>query len=381
MDWTSYPVKSVLLDFTVTALNAGATITSPYSGSSSVNGQYGVTANSITSFTVPSGSVYDVTDVFIIPPQTSSGTYPDVQIVPVIDGTPLNNLAIIDGSMPGNMFPPDDLLEGTSRHIKIGYSVREALWKRSKNLPLLITGWKAKANLAVTVTSAAGWSSPLVPLRIVMVGDIYKAADVEDLRKYGYDGLVQLNVPPTQGLTAVHAMPGPLSLDTWTALPGGTGQVGVTVNRKLAYATNLVGSNPGSILPLSNLNTIGGNTGYVGSYQDLGFDTTDGKSAFLLQEFGVNLASGISAYVGWKVGSTVVPQDTQNGTPISSGRNRFRYGADGDTGKFRSLSPSRELLKLLVYKTAAAPVVSSSAGLTAGQVTAAIGGVLLQKLA
>jgi len=44
MDWTSYPVKSVLLDFTVTALNQGATITSPLSGSSSVNGQYGVTA-------------------------------------------------------------------------------------------------------------------------------------------------------------------------------------------------------------------------------------------------------------------------------------------------------------------------------------------------
>lgn len=393
---TQFAVKSVVLDVTVEGLDAGQTLTSPQSGSSTsgTNGSIKVTTNSIDSTSLSAGYAWDLTDLYVVSPQASDGTFPDVQFTIINNTTNLSDTLYLDGSNKGNIFPRADYTKGL-QHIVLGFPLRELLIKGAarggvSNLPLKATGIKvASGGLAVEVTSTAGWSSPNVPMRIIGVADVLQDADLAALDGLGYNGAIDIKVPGFPEFQTVHTINGPIS-QNWNALPGGNHQGSVKVSRRINFAYNNAAVSATGVYIFSGLNGLRGASGNIASTKnDLGDYFVGSGSAFLWQEFGVNLyATGTEARVAMQVNQMNVPQDTQHGTPISTGWNKFAYAAIATNGQgsassdeYLRVPPVTRLGQFLAFQNGVAPVIYSGNGssISANDVSVVKGGVLINQ--
>ncbi len=393
--WTDYTSRSVLLDVTATVMAAGGSIQSPTSGSSTISGNtIEVTPNSVLSTAVPQGYAWDALLVEITSPVQSAGVYPDC-IVEIYNGTTLlSDFLYIDGSFGGNMFPRAKLTRG-QRQIALGFSTKDLLamafaGRSIKNLPLKITGLKVTSGLTIRVTSVAGWTSAaLVPLRVKIYGDVLTASDIDLLATAPYNGEIKQSVPGAPDFSAFHSLGGPLSLKTWGALPGGNAQNGgIKVNRRMTFAYNASPTVGGAQFIFSQNNAIQGANANVATPQnDLGDAFKGTGNFFAWDELGVNLyAAATVANFGLKVDGTVVPQDTSNGTPISSGYDNFAFGAVALNGQGPSTSSdydgipaASQLGKFASHDNGVVPFIVTTAAIAANEIEVVKGGVLVSQ--
>lgn len=394
-DWTQFSSRPILADFTVDGLDANGSITSGTSGTvtKGTNGSISVTPGSVNSTAVPTGYAWDALEMEIISPQASDGTSPDATVTILNGTTNLQETLYIDGSNKGNMFPYPTYTKGLQRLV-FGFSARDLLTKAINrggvsNLPLKMTGLKVTESLRVTVASTAGWSSPKVPMRIIIRGDILSDATLRELDRAPYDGTIDLSIPGFPRYQNVHVVNGPIS-QNWSALPGGVHQGSVKVNRRITFAYNNAQVPANGQLILSQLNALRGNdANVVASENDLGDYFKNTNNAFLWQEFGVNLyAAGAVANIAMVVDGTNVPQDTVNGTYASFGHNDFAYGAIATNGQgpntsseYLRVGPATRLGQFLAFQNGVVPAIASgnSTAITANQVSVVKGGVLISQ--
>lgn len=385
----TYQGKRILFDVTVTQVKPGATLTTVVTGSSKndPSGASNVTqigsAQGLAS-TALSGLYGDLTDIVVVPAVDSAGTYPDVALWPVVDGTDYGDRIMIDGSLPGNMFPnPANAIGRVVR--RLGLPVRQIFGQ--SGWALRATGLKAARNYQFRVYSAAGWGNngtAVTPLRIIGYGDKLNAEALDVLASKmdsnGYRGHVQNSDPGYNALDAVHSINGGLSAKTWTALPGGPTQQGVKINRFFRYAYNAADTPSQGLYVLSNDNAVQGQQGNVmDSNHDLGFDFENNRDYLMLLEFGAR-AGTHQAFVGFRVDDTILPDD--QGFIVSEGVNPFAYGnvqpQRPGTNEFYALSnapwpmvANRNKLSFFI--------AADGTAVAAGDASVAVGGVLVQQ--
>ncbi len=375
-DWTRFRTLTTLLDVTCSQINAGATVQSPESGSTSVNtSNIQITPNTISSTHLPNGYVADARIIEIISPVDNSAAttqFPDVEISIVNGSNNLNNFIVIDGSFLANMFARRKNTHG-SRQIILGFPVRDLLLQNLKhpgtvrNMPLQMTGIKVTDGLYVQVKSISGWGNNgnvVAPLRIVVKGEKYQADDLTGLG-IGYDGSIAVSYPGVQEFFSSHILSGTLGITSWGSLPGGDNQVGnVKVRRRISYAYNQQATGTSSPYVFSRLGVVGGNqANIVDTQHDLGDDFSQSNDMFLWQQLGVRIPSG-QAYVGFKVGNEIVPQDSPQGAPISYRFNDFQYGVadpqNANSGVYYALAEADTLAQMMVYKNSVSPFIATT---------------------
>lgn len=389
MAWTQYKSKSVLLDVTVNKINAGATITTPTSSTSSVGGAYGVTVNSILTSALARGYVADALEIDIISPVDSTGGYPDVQIVPINGSKNLQDIMVFDGSVDGNMMPRAKNSAGVKKVI-LGYSTRNELLKsggNGKNIAQRITGIKVTNSLSLAVTSQAGWGNSgtaTTPLRVIVRGELLDSTDLQEFQNL-YRGQVAFKRMGVPAFFADHTISGPITTKTWGELPGGNSQKGVKINRRFAYAYNSQTASVSVQYPFSEQSAFGGNTAFINNQiNDLGMDFKASNNAFLYTHLGLRIPSGSSGYFGFKVDGTVVPQDNMAGTPVFAGTNEFEYGSvapqRSESGLYYQMPTVDNLADMLVYQNSVVPIFTpTGSAISANDMSVAIGGVLIQE--
>lgn len=388
--WTAYRSRPVLLDVTVPAMAPNGNIQSPSAGSYSKGGStIQVTTNSINSLNVVTGNLYDATELEIISPVDANGTFPDVEITFTVDNTDLKGTLVIDGSADTNMFPVKKNMVG-QRYIKLGMSLRDLLSKGQivPNLPVLATGLKVKNSITVTVSSVAGWGqtgTALTPMRIVLRGDILTAGDIDQ-----YTGLY--NASSSVSLQTLGSHPFfipnlqvPSLSSAWQTLPGGGKQTNTKINRRFTYSSNQAQITTANNFVFSQLPSVQGSQGNVlDSQHDLGDDFTQNANAFLYKEFGLRLAAGVQGYLGFRIDGTIVPQETPQGTPVSTGWNDFQYGSvqplRTESNLYYPIPDSKNFVDLLVYGQAVAPFFrAAGSDIAIGDVTIVKGGVQIEQ--
>lgn len=406
--WEFYETESTLLDVTVSKLAPGVTVTSPETGtytSEDGNTVAEVTQYSITANSVASSHVYDLTDLHIIPPIDADGKMPDCRITLEVDGKPMNDVYLFDGSASANMLPPDNETVAL-RHVSLGDSYYQTMIKIAKgaviaNVPLRITGIKAVDSINVIVTSQAGWGqsgAAVTPLRVVGYGDDLTSAVLKSvegvwtstMRNGHRVNSVQLNVPPFPTYSLDYVGDGmPITLSNFNTLSGGNNQAGQKIYRFARYAYNASATvTSANFYPFTRKNELQGGPNQISNpYHDLGFDFRKTSDMLWVTELGYRFhesAAGISAYAAWYLDGDIAPRNTQNGTPISYNRNRLHYGSVQPlrpaSNEYIALPEARKLMKVMLYKNTGVPVVSTmgSQSIPANGMSVALMGVKVQ---
>lgn len=393
--WTAQPSTVTLLDATVTKLGPGVTLTVPVTGSvATSNSAAGVTAGTIESSALSRNYVAEALYLEIISPVDSSGTYPDATISFLNGTTDLKKLAVFDASYTGNMMPRMTLTEGR-RQIFLGISTRDALRAVANgemspaNLALKTTGWKITNSLSLKVESNAGWAqtaAAVVPLRVIVKGQMLTEADLVGLQAaWAAARNININKAPGIRYSAVHS--GVPTASGWASMPGGNAQTGaIQVNRRINFAYNASATSTSQNYYFTQSNSLGGSLSQVATPEnDLGDDFVTNHNVFILEELGLRIPSDTQVYFGFKIGGQIIPQDTPQGTPISTNTNDLQYGNAQpqltSSGRFYALPSAKRLLDLVVYQQQAVPFVST-VGLTsiaANGVSVAKGGVLIEQ--
>jgi hypothetical protein len=398
-DISNYISEITLLDVTVSELAAGVAITSPTSGSVTVNGcTIGITPiASMQSTALSNTQRGDYLHVYCLSPVTSPGVYPDFRFWFNVDKQSMQKYLELDGSYQSNMAPwpwhvkggPVDRDGKYVGGFTLGKSTRSVLGgaasgKPTKNQPMEITGYKAQNQFQVTVVSNAGFTAPEVPARIIVTGELltqemiaYIAAGwVPSVYKQTIERVIDGKSP----LTFTHK--GVVSFAGWTTLPGGIKQSGPVVNRLGRFSVNAVATGSQKAFVLTQNNQLNGNQANVtDEYHDLGFDTfTNVGEAFDLKGFGCRPGTN-QAYLGWAVGGDFVPNDT--GFDCSPDVNRFNFGDQApqaaDDGE--SLIVPRYPGEFLVYGEQAVPFIQAAGtAIAANASEVAIDGVYCEKV-
>lgn len=390
--WQDYKTRPKLLDVTVTGLSANTSdFACPLSGSSSSGGNAAkVTIPGFDSL-VPDGQAYDALLVVVTPAIQSQSSLPDARIW--FDNGTASQKAnqLFDVSYQANMLPPLSTIalnpEVIEQPLLLGLSTRDLLRKASvsrvSNLPLKITGYKATSSLTLHVASTAGWSDPLVPLRVRVFGDVLTAKDIADMARLPYDGSIALNLPPAAPFSARHAWINRELLSGWANGPGGPSQGDVRVNRRIRYAYNAQAAT--GLYVLSQKNGVRGQSTNIASPEhDLGEVLGNSRSAVLYDRIGCNLYSaGSQAYVSWQIDGTTVPQETPQGIFVTANENRLSYGAEtttgGDGSGFKTLGSAENLARILLHRNAAALAFQPVSGtLVANGISMAAAGVAVE---
>ncbi len=326
----AYPMKQVLADVLITSLTAGATHTTPISGSSSTSDTSGTSqitkigSQNVINSTALSGLFGDATDLILVPPIASDNTFPDVLVWPYLDGIDLGDRMTIDASANGNMFPNIANTVG-QRHVSFGMMYREAVRKGVRNLPMVATGLKYSRQLQWRVTSVAGWATTDQPLRIIALGDLLDAQALTTVAAAGYNGSFSDSVPGFPAFAGNHQLPGgQLTAGTWTALSGGNAQGATKIHRFFRTSSNAVATSGSGIFVMSNQTAVQGASGNVASdVQDLGFDYVDGTKYLRFLEAGIRPGAN-NALWGLKVNDTILPAG--QGIVATAGVNLWPYG-------------------------------------------------------
>lgn len=407
-NWTAYKSRPKLLDVTISGIAAGTTdVAIPVDGNLNSGGNVSVGTNPNITSIVRQGQVADAFLVTVTPVIQSATSFPDCEIWFDNGTSSQRGYQVFDVGYPVDMLPDLDVLEPNPELVQlillIGRPTRDVLREHAAslaagrggvpNLPTAITGWKVTDRLVLHVASSAGWSNPIVPMRVEVYADIYTQQDLAEFAGIPYDGAISWEIPPTAPFgPVVHVWPGYGTIDGWAAGPGGPGQSGsVKVNRRIAYAYNAQSAS--GLYVLSQQNGVNGKTGNVSSadttrgqnqYHDLGEVLTNSKNAVFIDRVGFNLYNpGDQAYVSWQVDGQTVPQETQNGIFVSSQRNRLAYGHDSTCGssgsRYQTLGPADRLARVLMYRNAVAPAFQPVSGtIAAGNASFAYAGVKVE---
>lgn len=399
-----YAGKTILMDVTYDTMGANVPLTSPLSGSTTQGSSTArVTPNSIDSCTLDTGYAADGYILEITPPLVNTNgvlSYPDVQISFVVDGKPMSNYQVIDGSYMGNMFPrPVKTYGGFAAQRTLGIStkgVADKIIKRKslqRNIPMKLTGLKANQSYAINVTSQAGWGATgtvITPLRVKLIGDLWGP---NEFALYG-GALSALNAPNNiqvakDGLNAfaeTYSFPYGLDTKNFVKLPGGRDQGTMKINKVIKYASNAQEIGVSGNYAFTNIQSLKGNpTNIANTDQDLGDNFIDSNSFFDYEYLGVRMAQGVFGSWGFLVNGTVVPLTTQNGFPVSYGDNDSQYGQVqpqlSQSDIFFPLPDVKNLVDMSVYKAGVTPFfsgVGNTSAIAAGNVTIMKGGVLVE---
>lgn len=405
-EWTAYKNRPKLLDVVVSGLAANTTGLNCSNGNVTSGASIVKLTNPNITGIVPSGRVWDALLVVATPVIGAALALPDCSIWFTNGSATQQAYQVFDVSYQANMIPTFPRMafnpEVPQAALLLGRSSRDVLRENSArmnagggaipNLPSLITGYKVGDSLTLYVASKAGWTNPIVPLRVRVYGDVLSSSDLAELADLPYPGDVTWDVPPTERFQAEHSWPNRGTVDGWTSGPGGPAQSGsLRLNRRIVYGYNAKLATGLYVMSAKNGvtgavgNSSSGDTSESTTYYDLGeVYTASSKSAVFIDRFGCNLyAGGTDAYVAWQVNGQPVPQETTQGMYITSTQNRLAYGAASTAGtggtKFLTLPNVDNVARVLMYKNAVAPIfqpgpLDGSAGLAAGDVSVAYAG-------
>lgn len=411
----SYIVERALLDITVSAMAAGATIESPVTGTRTVGlSTLAVTGSTITATSLQRSQVADALHVYVIPPVAADGTFPDAEIWFVADGVDLRNYLILDCHIDALMAPwphnvaggPVDGL-GKPLAFTLGRSKRSVLWdakngKPTANMALVCTGIPYVNQLTVMVRSIAGWvAGALTNMRIIVTGEVLTA---DHLRAFSdaYNGQVYLQhlqraMDGKSPLSFFHDIGGPVSFDTWAAMSGGPKQKGRQVHRYAKWSTNVVATPASAFYPTTNQSDLRGGSTNAGpaaanadSDHDLGINGQKTGDALWVERFGVRVNPAAAtapnwAYAGWQIEGDVIPSENGNVGLVARTRvNPFQYGSvqptRGDSNLY-TLVP-RYPGELLIHGEGAVPgIAANGTAVAAGVAKIAVVGTYVKSSA
>lgn len=400
-EWDS---EHLILGVAVTALSPGAThrtaITGQLQDPRGTSEILQIGSVRVQTTAAMSGLYADVWGIEILSPIVEvPGTpptrvYPDVAVVPVVDGVALGHVMRIDASAPRNMLPArEDTYDRTQ--VLIGVPIRKAIRSAMDSIPLKATGLKVTQHLRFDIYSAQGWpgtGNTLVrPLVILVYGDLFTADEVSSLARLGYNGQFASHVPGFPDFRGVHTLKGgPLSPKNWDSLPGGVNQGETKIWRFFRYAYNRVATGASNRFILSRDTSLGGSETYVDTDEDLGFDFTRGAQADdYLRITHIGVVEGANqAFWGVRINDAILPTGvggTSEGLPVfrawNRSFNRWRYGAEDrsspDTSKYYSLPKAP--FDLAIYRNKVAFFITpNGTAIAANDASIAVAGVYVQ---
>lgn len=372
-----------------------------------------MTPNTITGGTAE-GYAREITSMEIYPPVDSQGRYEDLREVwLIIDDKDARHYVNVPGWGWTLMNPPrQQIWGGESFQLTFGEPFAQVVQSGGPDMPLRATALKYAKNISVAVSSVYGVTGRW---RIRLKGFQYSAAA---LAHYGPMWKGTVNTQTTRriltgkpALTFSFPFPGPITLETWTALPGGLAQGGTKIMPYWHFAFNAKATQPQTPFSLSNFPEVSGGDGYVESaFQELSFRFAANLNAFILKGYGVrpvpippgtpvaglgypessgnpiadiNANGANLARVGWLVNSTLIPEETGGqGEFISAGVDDLAWG---DLRPFINLPYVFRRLpryhgKLLIYKDNAVPVIGANGSpIPAYGTVTAINGTLVER--
>lgn len=400
-----FDTERTLMDVTFGALNPMETRT------------FESTTKQMSTGTVTSGAAQgyamEITSVEIIPPQeppgsTNAGAYDDLREVwLILDDKPIQHYINLPGS--GEMLMTalrSQIWGGRQFQVIFGEPFHKVV-ASGDNMPIRNTTLKYNNTLALAVHTIYGVTGTW---RIIVKGYRYTAAMLNHLAP-GWKGQVDVQttrraVTNKPALTFTFPMPGPISIETWPAMPGGTLQGGTKVNPYWRFAFNAQSTQPQTPYVLSNFNTLSGASGNVEDpYQDLGFEFAQNLNAFILKGFGVRGVKAppgtpptTSQYaypsypgtpgenlsrVGWWVNGDLVPEVTGNqGKFVTEGVDDLTFGSVRPQVALDNLwfPVARYLGKLLIYQDNAVPFIGANGSpIPPFSVVAGYNGVLVER--
>lgn len=387
-----------LVDITVSAISPGATHRTATTGQlADARGTSEITqigSVRVLSSLALAGLYGDLTRLMFVPPVVQDGggniVYPDVFVVPVVDGVPLGFVLRWDASAPRNMLPNPAVTVG-GWQVLLGIPFRKAMRERMNNLPLKATGLKATVNYRFDVFSERGFPNAgdtlITPLRIIGYGDLLTDDELAELAALGYDGTFVDQVPGFPEFRGTHRLKGgPLSGRTWSSLPGGTNQAETKIYRFFRQGINRVATGTSNRFFLTRDVTLGGSEDAVEDEEDLGFDFTRGAQAddyLRITHAGV-IPGTNQAFWGVRVNDQVLPVGiggSTEGLPVSQGFNPWAYGAvqpqRGDSNLYYAIPKTP--LSLAVYRNKVAWFITpNGTAIPADEASIALAGVYVQ---
>lgn len=337
---TNVGIGRKVVDITLQSIAAKGAENSNFNGT---NGNVIQTANSVGTSAVARGYVWDITYLRLFPGVFAAGvTPPDLQMWVQIDRQSYQSWFFIDLSQDGNIFPRRENTVG-GKWIKVGESMLAwaALLARGKrkappsNMPLVFTGWKVSQGVQVFFTSTSGFTAADVveAPRIEMYGDVYDATTLQ---------FVASNLPYTPAMSIQSerkiregAPPytntfqlKPLSLSNWKSYPGGPNQGTAQVQFYAKFCSPIQAITGPQPVPLSDIPSLGGNSGIAPSTEYLGWDYADNSNDLqVIRLFGRRPGPGAGYFSLTKGQNQLFPLDTAFGATCTYGDNPIPYGA------------------------------------------------------
>lgn len=399
-----FMLEKTFLDITdATGLSANQTKEFDATGVSTSNTNY-MSANNVTSSAANGKVVREITSVEIIPPQNADGAYEDLrEVVLVLDGKNIEHYFCVPGN--GNLLMNPlrtQVIGGPTFQIKLG----APLWKvvgTPGNHALANTTLKYSSTLGLSVSSVYGFTGTgSGGYRIIVKGYEYSQAALAVLGKLWKTPnrlqTLRRQLVGEPALAFDFPIPGgALTLENFTALPGGQNQRGTKVNPYWHFAFNAQATANTTPYAMTNLPALAGASGNVeDSNQDLGLQFNLNNDAFIVQGWGVmpvplppnqNGEPGTPgenlARAGWFINGNLVPQETGNaGVFVTAGVDPLAFGAaERFTSQKNVYYPvPRVAGQLLIYKDDAVPFIAGNgSAIPADQVAVGYNGTLVEQ--
>lgn len=365
-----------------------------------------MTPNTITSSNTTGDSAYELVSLEIVPPRNSQGVYEDLrQVWLVVDGgTSIQHYINVPGWGWTLMTPlRNQVWGGKHLFVPFGLPLYQTV-KQSNNHPILNTTIKFAKSIQVAVSTVYGVTGAF---RITGKGFAYSPAALAYLSQRWNDSVdVQTTDRAVEGkprLSFTYPRSGPISLSTWTALPGGSKQGTVKIMPYWRFAFNANTTPPQTAYSLSTRTEVAGADQNVeNDFQDLGLVFAQNQNAFILRGFGVrgvpappgtpeagsNYPTSVIpaqnlARTGWWVDGTLIPEEMGNqGFFLTQGVNDFQFGAVQPQIALDNLYQPlpRYPGELLIYGQNAVPFIGGNgSGVPAYSTVVAMSGVIVER--
>jgi hypothetical protein len=367
------------------------------------------TPNTITSSTTTGANAYEVVQMEVVPPRNSQGQFEDLrEIWLVVDGgSTIQHYINVPGFGWTLMTPLVNQVWGGPRFaVPFGLPFWQTIRQKgaNPNHPILNTTIKFAKSIQVAVRSVYGVTGAY---RIILKGYQYSAALLANLAPQWQDTVYvqtpRRAVTGKPALSFTFARPGPISLETWTALPGGQNQGAIKINPYWRFAFNANATQAQNPYTFSIHGEVAGAPGNVeNTYQDLALVFAENTNAFILRGFGVRgvpappgtPVAGLGyptsvvpgqnwARLGWWVDGTLVPEVIGNqGLFATTNVDDYTFGSlQPQIALDNVFQPLRRFPgELLIMGENAAPFVGANGSpIPAYAVVAAYTGVLIER--
>lgn len=371
-----------------------------------------ISPNTLTASSTTGDKGYELVQLAIVPPRNSKGQYEDLrQVWLILDGKPIQHYINIPGWGWTLMTPvANQVWGGPTFKIPFGMPFWQTV-QQSSGHPILNTTLKFSKSLQVAVSSVYGVSSGAAGgsgYRIIGKGYKYSAAALANLGPKWNDTVhVQTTARAVTGkpaLSFTYSRPGPIALDTWTALPGGQNQTSTKVNPYWRFAFNGNPTQPQASFSFSTHSEVAGADGNVeDTFQDLGLVFAANLNALILRGYGVRgvpvppgtPVSGLGyptsvvpaqnlARAGWWIDATLIPEEMGNqGLFLTAGLDEYTFGAVQPQIALDNLYQSLRKFTgegLLIFGQNAVPFIGGNGSpVPAYSVVTAYNGVLIER--